>query len=161
MAIEMFCDQCGKQIEERPAKFMGLEGGRDVPDFHYHSGECFAAAEEALANLAKLAYAEDAEFRWVLVKRHRPEEIGDLDLDDAFRERWEYRERWDESELPTLPYVARTGLIRAGIWKREHLAGMTEAELRQVAGVGEKSVAALRRELQAYGMDLLAEEVAG
>lgn len=58
-----------------------------------------------------------------------------------------YFERWNESDLPDEPELARfarRALVEAGVWKREQVAAMGDAELLAIKGIGPKSLAQLR-----------------
>lgn len=58
-----------------------------------------------------------------------------------------YSERWRESDLPRKPgisHTARRRLVSAGVWKREQVRGMTDAELLAIKGIGPKSLEQLR-----------------
>ena len=58
-----------------------------------------------------------------------------------------------ESDLPIeLAQPARRALVNAGYWKIKQLAKLSEAEVKQLHGVGPKALSQLRRALSARGL---------
>jgi len=64
-----------------------------------------------------------------------------------------------ESDLPRgLAAPAQRALAGAGIMRLDQLAAMSEAEIKQLHGIGPKALAQLRRALQARGLSFAGEE---
>jgi len=58
-----------------------------------------------------------------------------------------------ESDLPVnLAKPARRALVEAGYWRLEQLTEISEAEVKQLHGVGPKALEQLRRALSANGL---------
>jgi len=57
-----------------------------------------------------------------------------------------------ESDLPKLAAPAQRALAAAGIQRLEQLAGFSEAEIRQLHGIGPNALDQLRRALDAKGL---------
>ena len=62
-----------------------------------------------------------------------------------------------ESNLPKLAHPARRALAGAGITRLEQLAGMSEAELLQLHGIGPNAIQTLRGALQEQGLAFRAD----
>jgi ERCC4-type nuclease len=65
------------------------------------------------------------------------------------------REQHDqqESDLPVeLASPARRALVNAGYWRLEQLTEVSEAELKQLHGMGPKAIDQLRRALETKGL---------
>ena len=64
-----------------------------------------------------------------------------------------------ESDLPSeLANPARRALVGAGYRRLEQLTGFTEAEVRQLHGIGPKAIEQLRRALAAKGLSFADEK---
>ena len=64
-----------------------------------------------------------------------------------------------ESGLPSeLANPARRALVGAGYRRLEQLTGVTEAEVRQLHGIGPKAIEQLRRALAAKGLSFANEK---
>lgn len=64
-----------------------------------------------------------------------------------------------ESDLPVgLSRPARRALVEAGYWRLEQLAEVSEAELKQLHGVGPKALEQLRSALSAKGLSFANEK---
>ena len=64
-----------------------------------------------------------------------------------------------ESDLPSeLANPARRALVGAGYRRLEQLTGVTEAEVRQLHGIGPKAIEQLRRALAAKGLSFANEK---
>ena len=64
-----------------------------------------------------------------------------------------------ESDLPVgLSRPARRALVEAGYWRLEQLAEVSEAELKQLHGVGSKALEQLRSALSAKGLSFANEK---
>ncbi|MCZ7545421.1 MAG: DNA-binding protein [Anaerolineae bacterium] len=64
-----------------------------------------------------------------------------------------------ESDLPAgLAKPAQLALAAAGHWRLEQLAGVSEAQIRQLHGIGPKALDQLRRALSARGLAFAADE---
>ncbi len=64
-----------------------------------------------------------------------------------------------ESDLPVgLSSPARRALVEAGYWRLEQLAKVSEAELKQLHGVGPKALEQLRSALSAKGLSFANEK---
>jgi hypothetical protein len=62
-----------------------------------------------------------------------------------------------ESDFPSgLAQPARRALVQAGYWRLEQLTQLSEAELKQLHGVGPKAIEQLRRALDANGLSFAA-----
>lgn len=71
------------------------------------------------------------------------------------------RREHQESHLPIgLAKPARRALAAAGYWRLEQLAELSEAELKQLHGIGPKALDLLRHALSAKGLSFAAEEPA-
>jgi ERCC4-type nuclease len=58
-----------------------------------------------------------------------------------------------ESDLPVkLASPARRALVNAGYWRLEQLTEVSEAELKQLHGMGPKAIDQLRRALETKGL---------
>lgn len=57
-----------------------------------------------------------------------------------------------DSDLPKIGEPARRALAAVGIYRLEQVAGMTEAELLRLHGVGPKAIRILREALVARGL---------
>jgi hypothetical protein len=58
-----------------------------------------------------------------------------------------------ESDLPIeLSKPARRALVEAGYWRLEKLTELSEAEVKQLHGVGPKALDQLRRALDTHGL---------
>ncbi len=64
-----------------------------------------------------------------------------------------------ESDLPVnLANPARRALVEAGYWRLEQLTGISEAEVKQLHGVGPKALEQLRRALSTNGLSFADEK---
>ncbi len=58
-----------------------------------------------------------------------------------------------ESDLPVdLAKPARRALVEAGYWRLEQLTKISEAEVKQLHGIGPKALEQLRRALETLGL---------
>ena len=64
-----------------------------------------------------------------------------------------------ESDLPVnLARPARRALVEAGYWRLEQLTEISEAEIKQLHGVGAKALEQLRRALSTNGLSFADEK---
>jgi DNA-directed RNA polymerase alpha subunit len=64
-----------------------------------------------------------------------------------------------ESDLPVnLANPARRALVEAGYWRLEQLTEISEAEVKQLHGVGPKALEQLRRALSTNGLSFADEK---
>ena len=64
-----------------------------------------------------------------------------------------------ESDLPTgLSAPARRALAGAGYWQLEQLTGVSEAEIKQLHGIGPNALNQLRQALAAKGLSFASEK---
>jgi hypothetical protein len=64
-----------------------------------------------------------------------------------------------ESDLPVgLSRPAQRALVEAGYWRLEQLAEVSEAELKQLHGIGPKALGQLRSALSAKGLSFANEK---
>ena len=64
-----------------------------------------------------------------------------------------------ESDLPVnLAKPARRALVEAGYWRLEQLTEISEAEVKQLHGVGPKALEQLRRALSTNGLSFADEK---
>jgi hypothetical protein len=64
-----------------------------------------------------------------------------------------------ESDLPVnLANPARRALVEAGYWRLEQLTEISEAEVKQLHGVGPKALEQLRRALSTNGLSFADEQ---
>jgi hypothetical protein len=70
----------------------------------------------------------------------------------------DYNNTQNESDLPKLAGPARRALAGAGITNLAQLAGMSEADLLQLHGIGPNAIQALRLALQEKGPSFLPDQ---
>ena len=67
----------------------------------------------------------------------------------------DYNNTQNQSDLPKLASPARRALAGAGITNLAQLAGMSEADLLKLHGIGPNAIQALRQALQEQGLSFL------
>ena len=70
----------------------------------------------------------------------------------------DYNNTQNQSDLPKLASPARRALAGAGITHLAQLAGMSEADLLKLHGIGPNAIQALRQALQEQGLSYLPDQ---